>query len=347
MSLPLAILFVALGGILLGTFSLPVTRTPNWKFEHIWFVGSLLALLVIPWPIVFFTVPDVGALYASVPPGVLIAVILSGVAWGIGGIFWGRGIEALGMALGVSLMMTLITVFGSAGPLAIFEPEKFATTGGLALVAALGVMVAGVVVIAIAGSQRAAEQAGTNAAVTTTAKPKAAFVVGLVFAIISGILSAGVNFGFVFGSPLAQKATEAGVSPYATGFAIWSLVFSANYGINAIYGLWMMIKNGTLGGLFADAKPGYWFAALFMGTAWPGGVIIYGIGAGGMGPFGPYVGFPMMLLVSILAGNAAGALTGEWRGTSAKPRRLMVVGIAVLGTAFVLLGYSNQLLSAR
>jgi len=61
MSLPLAILLVALGGILLGTFSLPVTRTPNWKFEHIWFVGSLLALLVIPWPLVF------GAMLEKIP----------------------------------------------------------------------------------------------------------------------------------------------------------------------------------------------------------------------------------------------------------------------------------------
>jgi L-rhamnose-H+ transport protein len=150
MSLPLAILLVALSGILLGTFSLPVTRTPNCKFEHIWFVGSLLALRVIPWPLVFLTVPDVGALYASVPPGVLMAVILSGAAWGIGGIFSGRGIEALGMALGVSLMMTLITVFGSTGPLTIFEPEKFATTGGLALVAALAIMVGGIVVLGAA-----------------------------------------------------------------------------------------------------------------------------------------------------------------------------------------------------
>lgn len=345
MPLPLAILLVTLGGILLGTFSLPVTRTPNWKFEHIWFVGSLLALLVIPWPLVLLTVPDVGALYASVPPGVLLAVTLSGAAWGIGGIFWGRGIEALGMALGVSLMMTLITVFGSAGPLAIFDPEKFATTGGLVLVGALVVMIAGVCVMAVAGSWRATEQAGADAA-SAAVKPKAAFAVGLAFAIISGILSAGVNFGFVFGSPLAGKAAESGVPPYAVGFAIWSLVFTANYGINTIYGLWMMIKNGTLGGLFADSKPSYWLGALFMGTAWPGGVIIYGIGAGGMGPFGAYVGFPMMLLVSILAGNAAGALTGEWKGTTSRPRRMMALGVVILLAAFVLLGVSNNLLAS-
>jgi L-rhamnose-H+ transport protein len=344
MSLPLALLLVVIGGILCGIFSLPVTNTPRWKFEHIWFLGSLFSLLIIPWPLVFLTAPDVGALYASVPPGVLLAVILSGAAWGIGGIFWGRGIEALGVALGVSLMMTLITVSGSAGPLAIFEPAKFATSGGLALLGALAVMTAGVIVMAMAGKLRAREQSAPSAAAAAS-KVKIPFLIGLTFAIISGIFSAGLNFGFVFGAPISAKAAEAGVPAYATGFAIWSLVFTANYGINALYGLWMMMKNGTLSRLIPDSKPSYWLAAIFMGLAWPGGIIIYGIGAGAMGRYGPYVAFPMLLLVSILAGNAAGAITGEWKGTTSKPRRIMLAGVVILCLAFVLLGISNSLLA--
>ena len=100
MSTTIAILLVVLGGILLGLFSLPVTRTPQWKFEQVWFVGSLFALVLIPWPLVFLTVPDVGALYASVPQGVLVAVILSGAAWGIDCLvnkafaFTAKGLEA-------------------------------------------------------------------------------------------------------------------------------------------------------------------------------------------------------------------------------------------------------------
>jgi L-rhamnose-H+ transport protein len=345
MSFPIAILLVVTGGILLGLFSLPVTNTPKWKFEHIWCVGSLFSLLIIPWPLVFLTVPDVGALYASVPRGVLLAVILSGAAWGIGGIFWGRGIEALGVALGVSLMMTLITVSGSAGPLAIFEPAKFTTSGGLALLGALAVMTVGVIVMAVAGKVRAQEQSVLSAAAEATAV-KIPFLAGLTLAVISGIFSAGTNFGFVFGAPIATKAAESGVPAHATGFAIWSLVFTLNYAINALYGLWMMVKNGTLSRLLPDSQPSYWLGALFMGIAWPGGIIIYGIGAGAMGRYGPYVAFPMLLLVSILAGNAAGALTGEWQGTTSKPRRIMIAGVAILILAFVLLGVSNHLLAS-
>lgn len=341
MSLPLAIFLVALGGVLLGLFSIPVTKTPKWDFENIWFAGSMAALIIIPWPLVWLTVPDVGALYRQVPTSVLVGVILSGIAWGVGGIFWGRAISALGMALGVSLLMGLINVFGSIGPLAFFEPAKIASPGGLALCAALAVMLVGVVVIALAGRRKDEELRGIDA-VSSSAIP---FWLGLTFCLLSGILSAGVNFGFVFGSPLAAEAMKSGVPAFATSFAVWSLVFSANYLVNAIYALVVMIQRGTFRKLFSNGSPGYWLGATFMGLAWPGGVIIYGIGAGGMGQYGAYAGFPMMILVSILAGNAAGALGGEWRGTSSRPRTLMLAGVAILFLAFGFLGYSNHLLS--
>ena len=341
MFLPLAILLVALGGALEGLFSIPVTKTSRWEFENIWFAGSLAALLIIPWPLVWLTVPDVGALYRAVPPSVLAGVILSGVAWGVGGIFWGRAISALGMALGVSLLMGLINVFGSIGPMAVFEPAKIATPGGLALCMTLGVMIAGEVVVALAGRRKDKELRGADDA-SSSATP---FWLGLTFCLLSGILSSGVNFGFVFGSPIAAEASKSGVSAFATSFAVWSLVFTANFFINAIYALVVMILRGTFGKLFSDGSPGYWLGAVFMGLAWPGGVIIYGIGAGGMGRYGAYAGFPMMILASILAGNAAGSVGGEWKGTSACPRTLMLVGVAILFLAFALLGYSNHLLS--
>jgi L-rhamnose-H+ transport protein len=339
MSIELAILLVALGGILEGLFSIPVTRTPRWEFENIWFVGSLAALVIIPWPLVYLTVPDVGALYRSVPSGVLVAVILSGLAWGIGGIFWGRAIGALGMALGVSLLMGLINVFGSIGPMAIFDSAKILSPGGLTLLGALAIMILGVVVIALAGRRKDEELRKSNSAGNTP------FWLGLLFCLLSGILSAGVNFGFVFGAPLAAEAGKSGVPAFAHSFAVWSLVFTANYLVNAIYGLVVMLKRGTLRKLVTDGCPSYWLGAVFMGLAWPGGIIVYGIGAGGMGSYGAYVGFPMMILTSILAGNAAGALGGEWRGTSMKPRRTMAAGILILFIAFALLGYSNQLLA--
>ncbi len=334
---------IALGGAFEGLFSIPVTKTPRWSFEQIWGAGSLIALVLVPWPLVFATVPGLGAIYRSVPPGVLAAVFLCGVGWGVGGIFWGRAISALGMALGVSLLMGLINVFGSVVPLALFEPSKLVTRGGLMLVLAVAIMIAGVVVIALAGKRREREQTAER---PTADGAKVSFLLGLTFCVLSGVLSALVNFGFIFGRPLATATAAAGAPAFATSFPVWALVFTGNYLVNFIYALIIMTRRGTLRTIIANGSPAYWAAALFMGLAWPGGIIIYGIGASAMGEYGAYAGFPMMILASILAANLAGAIGGEWKGTKSSSRKTMVAGVLIMVAAFCLLGFANRLLAA-
>jgi L-rhamnose-H+ transport protein len=336
------LIMVTLGGAFEGLFSIPVTKTPRWSFEQIWGAGSLVALVLVPWPLVLATVPDVADIYGKTPMGVLVAVFLSGVGWGLGGIFWGRAISALGMALGVSLLMGVINIFGSVAPLAIFEPAKLATKGGLTLMAAVVVMIGGVVVIAAAGKRREQEQAGGQQATNRANTP---FLVGLGFCLLSGILSALVNFGFIFGRPLAEATAATGAPDFATSFPVWALVFTGNYLVNFIYALTMMVKRGSLQSLVANGSPAYWAAALFMGLAWPGGIIIYGIGASSMGAYGAYAGFPMMILSSILAGNLAGAVGGEWNGTKRASRLTMAAGVLIMFLAFGLLGFANRLLA--
>ena len=154
MSFALGVLLVALGGVLEGLFSIPVTKVKTWQFENIWGIGSLFALLILPWPLASYYVDDLGGLYSSIPDTVLIGVILSGVAWGIGGIYWGRAIAALGMALGVSILMGLINIFGSIVPLAVFEPSQLFTSGGYFLMLAVTMMVLGVIIISVAGKRK-------------------------------------------------------------------------------------------------------------------------------------------------------------------------------------------------
>jgi L-rhamnose-H+ transport protein len=336
-----AVPVVALGGLLIGLFSIPVTRTPRWSFEQIWGAGSLIALLLLPWPLALITAPNLAKIYGAVPSGVLIAVILSGIGWGIGGIFWGKAIDALGMALGVSLLLGLINIFSSIAPLAIFDPIKLTTRGGFALMTAVAVMLGGVVLIALAGKFREREQSGVR---QTKKKTKTPFSVGLILCLLSGIPSALPNFAFIFGRPLAEAARANGVPTFATSFPLWALVFTGNYLVNFLYALVIMIRRGTLRTIVVNSSPAYWAAALFMGLAWPGGIVVYGIGAAAMGPYGAYAGYPMMLLCSILAGNLSGIVFGEWKGSQKTSRQTMIAGILVMLIAFGLLGYANHLL---
>ncbi len=128
--------------------------------------------------------------------------------------------------------------------------------------------------------------------------------------------------------------------------ALWALVFTGNYAVNALYAFFLMWKNRTVGLILSKGRPSYWAWALFMGIAWPLGIILFGIGSNYMGEFGPFVAFPMMLVVAILFGNLAGALTGEWKGTSWRTKIVMVGGVAILVSAFAVFGWANKWLSA-
>ena len=116
--------------------------------------------------------------------------------------------------------------------------------------------------------------------------------------------------------------------------------------MNAGYACWLMWKNKTLGLLVSQGGRQYWLWAAFMGLAWPLGIVLYGMGADRMGAYGAFVAFPMMLVTAILFGNFAGAVSGEWKGTSRRTRIVMVRGVAVLGGAFAVLGLANKRLSA-
>jgi L-rhamnose-H+ transport protein len=348
-----AMVLVIVAGALEGLFSLPVTRTPRWQFENIWGAGSLVALVLIPWPLAVCTVPHLGDVYRSAGAGTVLLTLAFGVGWGVGGIFWGRAIAAVGMALGVSLLMGLINVFGSIGPMALRQPGQLFTAGGLTLIGAVATMILGVAIVAWAGKRKEHEQTAAEPAPARASdgpkEPAASalrtpFAIGLLFCVLSGVLSASVNFGFIYGQPLSAAAARTGTAAWAQGFAIWALVFTGNYAVNVVYAVCLMMKNGTFGVLVRESRPSYWLWALFMGVAWPGGIAVYGMAAGMLGTYGAYVGFPMMLLCSILVGNLAGLWSGEWRGTSARTRRVMQVGVLVLLAALVVLGLANRLL---
>jgi len=343
----LGVLLVAIGGVLEGVFSLGVTNTPRWRWENIWGLGSLIALVLVPWPAAFLTVPDVIGVYQKVDPKYPLMALAFGLGWGIGAIFWGRAIQIVGVALGVSLMMGMTSIWGTYGPLLINEPQQLLQSGGIVLSLGMLAMLVGVVLCAIAGKKRETDLTGAAAsAASPTPRSAALFALGLLFCFLSPLLSSLVNFAFTQCEPLRKATIDARAVAGFESILIWSLVFTGNFTVNLVYTLILTIKNRSFG-CFARGEPIYWFWALFLGVAWPLGIILYGMGAdkSKMGDFGAYAGFPMLLLFSIVASNLAGALTGEWRGARPATKQVMLAGVAVLLFAFVLLAIANKLTS--
>jgi L-rhamnose-H+ transport protein len=322
------LLLIALGGIMEGLFALPMRFAPRWSWENFWGAGSLMALLLVPWPLALLTVPHLGSVYAAADPLSLLLAVVFGAGWGWGGIFFGLGVAYLGLSLGTSIIMGLIAIGGSLVPLLFAHNSGISMQSAAGLLAGIGLMVAGLAICARAGNLKNREQN----------RPRQ-FGLGLMYCLAAGVLSALVNFALIFGAPIARPAIASGVDPATANNAVWAIVFTVNYVVNIGYCLFRAARRGSLGKFRTESTARYWALALVMGTLWAGGIVAYGRGASLEGPLGPVFGFPIMLITSILTGNAAGALCGEWRNQPAGARAAMRWGVSVMVLAVVTLGY--------
>jgi L-rhamnose-H+ transport protein len=335
-------LLMLLGGICQGVFSFPLKYASKWEWENTWGAGSLMALVLVPWPLALLTIPGLVEVYASVPFFTIILALIFGAGWGIGGIFFGKGLDAIGFSIGLALIFGIVSVGGSVIPLAMKHPEAFIKLPGLVLVLGIVVMIAGLTISANAGLMKEHDQ-HPSIKYQITGKPKNSFRIGLIFCILAGLLSSLVNFGFIYGTPLSEASVKMGANPTNAGNAILALVFTSNFLVNLGFCIYLFFKNKTFNRFTQKGTLKYWVMAMFMGILWSGGIVIYGMGTTMIGDLGAYLGFPVLMVVAIVTGNIFGALTGEWKGVSSGPKRIMGLGIVVLVMAIIILGWSMNL----
>jgi L-rhamnose-H+ transport protein len=327
---------IVLGGVMEGLFTLPVKLTPRWSWENIWGAGSMAALLIVPIPLLWLTIPHFWEVYTATPGWTIACTVIFGAGWGLGGIFFGLGVSALGLSLGTSSIMGLIAIGGSVVPLLLQHRDQVLSNSSIALFAGVCVMVIGLAVCARAGSLKARNQGPRETHAVTDSFARGAF-----YCLAAGLLSALVNFALIFGAPLAQAAAARGSSPAAANNAIWAIVFVTNYVINVAYCVFLGRERGTLTKFLLPSTGYYWLSAIAMGLLWAGGIVIYGLGASMEGAYGPVFAFPVMLIVSILTGNLTGVLLGEWRGVNRQARQTMKLGVVIMVVAIVVLGCAN------
>lgn len=339
----IGIALVLAGGVMEGAFALPLKLTRKWSWENTWGAGSLVALLLIPWPVALLMVPHLTEVYGASSWKSLLTTFAFGCGWGVGGIFFGLAVSALGLSLGVSLIMALNAVAGSIVPLAMQHPDQFVRPAGIVLAIGVAVMVAGVGLCGWAGKMKEASSPTPNQDGSRTSLTP--FKIGILLCVVSAILSALVNFALIFGAEIRNQALRLGSGPVAANDALWALAFTGNYLVNVGYCLYLSYRRHSFKNFSQPGTGGYWLLAVLMGVIWAGGILVYGFGVAYLGQLGAFLGFPVMLVGSILAANALGVISGEWKVASSSARRLMAVGVCVLILAVCVLAYANQLIS--
>ncbi len=329
-------LLVLLAGLLQGTFVLPMTMVRQWSWEHTWATFSLLGMLVFNWVITFLFVPNIFAVYAASPPRELVILALFGMGWGVGAVLFGLGMDRLGMALGYPIIMGLIASLGALIPLLVFFPQTLLTTKGLVLLTGTALVIFGIALCSLGGSRRAPSGGRSIATRSNT------FKVGLVIAILAGVLSCLPNVGMAFGGNVTATAEKLGVSQASSGNTVWALLFTFGCAVNLAYCGYLMLTRKTWWQYWNLETPRNLGLSALMALMWIGSFYLYGAGTTKLGHRGVVVGWPLFISLSIIVGNLWGLWRGEWKGAPARARRLLNQGLLVLIVAVITVALSNS-----
>lgn len=328
-----ATLMVLFGGLMEGSFALPMKLIKTWRWEHTWMIYSVVGLVVIPWAVAAATVPDLLSVYHSVPGRVLLVTALFGAAWGIANVLFGLAVPMVGMSLSFAVVVGMSASLGSLVPLFFSNSGHLLSNSGIIVLAGVLLTSIGLVLLGMAGRER--EQSQPRG--TTEARPANRFAVGMAFCVVAGLLAPMLNYSFAFGAAITSAAVERGTSPTSAVNAIWAIALAGGFISNGGYCLILLNKNRTWTNFRQDRALAEFSLAASMGLLWTGGILFYGWGATGMGNLGAAVGWPIFQGTMIVCSSLLGVMFGEWRGASARFLRLNKAGLAAIVAAIVVL----------
>ncbi len=321
---------VVAAGVAQGSFMLPMKWTRQWAWENTWLVFACTAYLLCPWLLVLATIPQVFSIYASVPAATLAVVILFGVCWGVGAVTFGLGVAAVGMALGFPVILGLSACAGTLVPL-LFTGASLPAAKAVLTGVALLVMLAGVAACSVAGRWK--EKAPPSGTVS--------YRKGLAVCVISGVLSACGNIGFVYGTGIISAAQRAGVPAYLSTNVVWALLTVALFFANAGYAILLLRRKGTAARFRVPGSGRCFLMGGLMGVLWMAGFVFYGAGTRQLGRLGSSLGWAIMMSAMVLTANVLGILSGEWADAPQASRAQLRAGILMLTIAIAALAAAN------
>lgn len=347
MELFVGIVFATLAGLGAGSCAWPFKVIKDFHFEQYVFLNILFGLIIYPWIVVLLKVPDPGLMIETVGYKTLIISNLLSVAWGvanllcmicilrIGAALTGAILSALGMSVGIIVPLILkgTGLFTNA-------PDLFSRPG-LLIVIGLSVVIAGVVMVSVAGFGR--EKLLKNESGQTRKKQASGdFRKGLVLAIIAGILSCGMGLSFVYSQgPIIEAVKQQGAGEMVANVTVWALACLGGALVNMAYAVFWMTRKKTWNLLFI--RKDELICSLLVGLQFIGSMVLMGRGMVMLGILGASVGFGIQQSMQIIGNQVVGFVGGEWKGVYGKPRRTMYFALAVIFVAVVILAYSNTI----
>lgn len=335
-------LIFALGGLAGAVFAVPFRKIKNVQYESYWLFYALAGLLVFPLILGLATCPACFKVIGGAKPAVLAQCIGFGALWGLGGLTWGLMIRYLGIGLGLAIGCGLCSATGTLIPPIVtgHAGDLVKDAGACTVLAGVVGSLLGIALVGLAGKFKEGE--------LTEEQKKAAvaefdFKKGMLVALFSGIASAGMNFGLQSGGALEAAAKEAGTPAAWCGMPVLMVVLWGGLIVNVAWCLWQNKKNGSFGD-YGKMFGGNFAAIVLAGLAgviWACQFACQKVGEPQMGDL-KYIGFAVVMGSSIFFSSLLGLFMGEWKGTGAKTKGALALGILVLLVSFCVISYGSK-----
>lgn len=330
-----------LGASMAASFYAPIEKVKRWSWETTWAVAGLFSWILLPIGVSLILLPSFGGFYASMGWPLLLKVVLFGAMWGVGNVSYGLTMRHLGMSLGIGIAIGVTLIVGTLVPPLLHGQAAmlFTTRNGLLTMAGVFVALVGVAVVTYAGHQKETQLRRENEG----EKQEFNLPLGLFLAVMCGIFSSGMSFAIDAAKPMEAAALHLGVNPLYAALPSYVCIMGGGAVINLGY---CFIRLAALKRLSirADLSQPQTMLAKNAALASAGGIMwylqffFYAWGAANIPQNLSYVNWMLHMSIYVLCGGIVGLTLGEWKGVTAKPIRLLWLGIAIIILAANLVG---------
>jgi L-rhamnose-H+ transport protein len=326
------ILLIAIGSVGAASFYVPFKKVKVWAWESYWISQGVAAWLIAPWVFALIAVPS-GTLLdilSEAPSQAKWMAIMFGALWGVGGLTFGLSLRYLGVALGQSVALGFCAAFGTLIPPIVAGENLFASSAGILTLIGVAICVAGIAIIGYAGAlkSKSLSEEQKKAAVKEFALKK-----GLLIAVLAGIMSACMNFGFEAAVPIEETAARYGTNPLFVSNPSLIFILLGGFATNLVYCVYLNIKNGTGKDYFS--VPGKVFLnnlffTFLAGFLWFLQFHFFGMGKSQLPEEMSVFGWSILMALNISFSNIWGLFLKEWKGVSKKTIAILIIGIVIL-----------------
>jgi L-rhamnose-H+ transport protein len=379
----IGVIYHWIGGFASATNFIPFRGIKRWSWEIYWLIQGFAAWIVAPLVLAGLLVPNLFGILHAAPQSSIFYALLWGVLWGVGGLTFGLAIRYLGIALGYAIALGLCTAFGTLIP-PIYDGSIHTIlheTSGLVILGGVVLCLIAVAVNGAAGLSK--ENEVTPEEKAEAGETDYSFGKGLAVAIFAGIMSSFFAFGLKAGAPIAVIAKTQLLAHHRLdlwqNLPVLIVVLWGGFITNFVWSAILIFKNGSIrqfagepgnnpmrathasGDTLVDFDPldpstydriaprtlvyNYLFAAM-AGVIWYFQFFFYSMGQTKMGKY-DFSSWTLHMASIIIFATLWGLALKEWRGTSRRTKLLVALGLFLLVSSTVVVGYGNYLKAAE